>query len=101
MEAEPNCAMIIVGNKADIVEQDPSKRKVDLYEAKKYGDIINAEVIECSAATGKGVDEIFKKVVQLALQRRAGAGAAAGSGRDGNVVVSDESSSGSGKKCCS
>lgn len=34
LEAEKNCAIIIVGNKADLCEADESQRKVTLAEAK-------------------------------------------------------------------
>jgi len=62
MEAEPNCAIIIVGNKFDLVENDPDSRKVEFSEAKRYAKSIGAEVYEASAATGKNVNDLFTKV---------------------------------------
>jgi small GTP-binding protein len=61
-EADKNCFIVLVGNKADLVEQDPSLRKVDKAEAKRYAQTIDAEVFEASAKTGTNVADIFSHV---------------------------------------
>jgi len=69
VEAEQNCAIVIVGNKLDLVEENPSLRRVDFGDAKRYAKTINAEAFEVCAASGKGVHEVFQKVVLTSVQR--------------------------------
>lgn len=94
MEAEQNCVIVIVGNKYDMVQEDPSLRKVDFAEVKKYAKTVGAEAYETSAATGYNVVEIFTKVVLkcLELQTPAGRGKP-----DGGVAVDKK---GDKKPCC-
>ena len=68
VEAEPGCCIVIVGNKLDIVEQNPALRQVDFSEAKRYAASVNAEVIEVSAKTGAQVNKAFARVVELCMQ---------------------------------
>lgn len=67
-EASPHCAIIIVGNKADLVADRPGMRQVDTAEARRYAHSINAELFEVSARTGAGVEAAVQRVVELALQ---------------------------------
>jgi len=70
-EAEENCAIVLVGNKLDLVVEDESKRKVDLTEAKRYASTINAVVLEASAKTGgESVTKCFEQVVQMCFERQ-------------------------------
>jgi len=69
MNEAPSCAIVIVGNKYDLVEQSPDKRQVDLGEARRYAKSINAEAFEVSAATGFNVNQVFTKVVLTALSQ--------------------------------
>jgi len=69
-EAEKNCAVVLVGNKLDLVEEEESLRKVEFTEAKKYADSIDANVIEASAKSGKNVADIFCKVVGMCFERQ-------------------------------
>ena len=61
-EADKNCFIVLVGNKYDLVEQDPSLRKVDKAEVKRYAQTIDAEVFEASAKSGMNVADIFSHV---------------------------------------
>ena len=45
-EADENCAIYILGNKLDIVEQNPAARQVTLEQATKYADSIKACILE-------------------------------------------------------
>jgi small GTP-binding protein len=69
-EAAKNCAIVIVGNKLDAVEADPTKRAVDPAEAKRYANSIGATLIEASAKTGAGVAKAFETAVQLAFDKQ-------------------------------
>jgi small GTP-binding protein len=67
-EAAPNCTIVIVGNKADLVADRPAARQVDAAEARRYAQSIGALLFEASAKTGAGVAEAFQRVVELAIQ---------------------------------
>mmetsp|Transcript_22975 Transcript_22975/g.34246 ORF Transcript_22975/g.34246 Transcript_22975/m.34246 type:complete len:199 (+) Transcript_22975:617-1213(+) len=68
-EADPNCAMLIVGNKLDLVEGSNSAREVTFQEVQKYAENLGAKVIEVSAKSGKNISKIFQEVVETALKR--------------------------------
>lgn len=69
-EAEKNCAMILVGNKLDMVEENPSLRQVETAEAKRYASSIGALVVEASAKSGKNVNEMFEKLVVQCFEQQ-------------------------------
>jgi len=62
-QANENCAIILVGNKLDLVESDPSQRRVSSAEAKAFADKIGADFIEASAQSSKNVAPAFERVV--------------------------------------
>eukprot|EP00472_Partenskyella_glossopodia_P014878 CAMPEP_0197516120 /NCGR_PEP_ID=MMETSP1318-20131121/999_1 /TAXON_ID=552666 /ORGANISM="Partenskyella glossopodia, Strain RCC365" /LENGTH=197 /DNA_ID=CAMNT_0043064639 /DNA_START=162 /DNA_END=755 /DNA_ORIENTATION=- len=68
-EADPNCAMLIVGNKVDLVDANDSARRVELSEVQRYAEGLGASVMEVSAKTGQNITKIFERVVETALQR--------------------------------
>jgi len=82
LKGEENCCIVIVGNKLDAVEQNPSLRKVELAEAKKYATSIGAEVLEVSAKSGTNVSEAFSNVVDTAFERAGRGGRELGQARD-------------------
>lgn len=96
LEAEQNCAILIVGNKYDEVEADPSRRKVDFAEAQRYAESIGATVLEASAKSAYNIDKIFSTVVQTALERQDSSQQAGGKG---GVALKSSNSEESG--CCS
>jgi small GTP-binding protein len=69
-EAEKNCAIVLVGNKLDIVQEDESKRKVQFTEAKRYAGTLGAHVFEASAKTAENITKCFEQVVQTSLDRQ-------------------------------
>jgi len=68
-EADPNCAMLIVGNKLDLVESGEKSRAVNLADVQRYAEPLKAKVIEVSAKTGHNIRLIFQQVVETALRR--------------------------------
>lgn len=61
-----NLPILVVGNKSDL----SSKRKVSMEEAIKLAKSKGASsYIECSFKTGKNVERMFKRIVQLMLKR--------------------------------
>lgn len=70
-EAEKNCACILVGNKLDIVEENPQLRQVEIAEAKRYAQSIGALVIEASAKNGTNVNEMFEQLVEKCFEQQA------------------------------
>jgi len=99
MEAEQNCAIVIVGNKFDLVEDNPDMRKVDFGDAKKFAKQIGAEAFEVSACTGKNVGEIFNKVVLTCLQRQ-GCPNSRAVAPDNNKVQPGKEKSKESSSCC-
>lgn len=63
-QAHESCAIVLVGNKLDIVESDPSLRKVGAAEAKSYAQSIGADFMEASAQSATNVTPAFEKVVR-------------------------------------
>mmetsp|Transcript_5522 Transcript_5522/g.13442 ORF Transcript_5522/g.13442 Transcript_5522/m.13442 type:complete len:198 (-) Transcript_5522:242-835(-) len=68
-EADPNCAMLIVGNKLDLVESGEASRRVELAAVQKYASPLGAKVVEVSAKTGHNIEKIFQEVVETALKK--------------------------------
>ncbi len=68
MEADPNCAMLLVGNKIDLLKNSPESRQVELSKVQKYADSLGVKVYEVSAKSGVNIDKIFTQVVELAVQ---------------------------------
>lgn len=93
-EAEKNCAVVLVGNKLDIVEENEELRKVNFDEAKKYAASINAGVMETSAKTGRNVAQIFTQVVSICFERQLNS---LSKTRDSTIVLTDARKK---KSCC-
>ena len=74
-ETDKNCSIVIIGNKSmcliltaiyavDLVEADPSLRKVELSEVLEYAKSLDAKVFEVSSKSGKNIQESFQQVVK-------------------------------------
>jgi len=69
-EGQPK-AIMLVGNKKDLVDEDPSKRIMTEDEGKDLAAKWEAEYIETSAKTGHNIDELFKKFIRQVRTLRA------------------------------
>lgn len=98
MEAEKDCAIIIVGNKLDICEENPSKRHVEPGEAKRYADSIGGLCLEASAKTGKNVTEVFDQVVLQCFEKQSSSLTRDSNRRKGKSFPDKKENSGG---CCS
>jgi Ras-related protein Rab-21 len=83
-----NIVLVIAGNKCDMEKH----RQVDEAEAKAYAESVGAIHIQCSAKTGKNVDEAFLEMTKGMLQTGASAEEAptayqAGSGSKGRTRI--------------
>jgi len=58
-----NCAIMILGNKHDLVDSGTRERQVKVEEIKNYAKQINALYSEGSALTGYGICEAFQNVL--------------------------------------
>ncbi|CAK4652516.1 hypothetical protein LEN26_012499 [Aphanomyces euteiches] len=67
---KPLPPIIMVANKKDLVEQDPSKCQVTSEEGRRVARSYNAVYIETSALTGTNVNAVFEQFVIEARQRR-------------------------------
>ena len=61
--AEPDIQIVLVGNKLDLVEQDPSERKVTVEEAKEFAFKNKLLFYESSAEKDKNVKTIFSELL--------------------------------------
>lgn len=58
--ADQNISIILVGNKCDLAEADPGKRKVTVEEAREWAEAHGLKAaVETSAKTGESVEEAF------------------------------------------
>jgi GTPase SAR1 family protein len=62
--AEPDIVIMLVGNKIDLVEKNPSLRKVSKEEAKKLAQDHQMLFEETSAVTAQNVTDVFEKLLQ-------------------------------------
>ncbi|ETV76385.1 hypothetical protein H257_09417 [Aphanomyces astaci] len=62
--------IVVVANKKDLVEQDPSKCQVTSDEGRRVARSYNAGYIETSALTGTNVNAVFEQFIVEARQRR-------------------------------
>ena len=62
--AEPDIAIMIVGNKVDLCEEDSSQRRVTKEEAEKFAASQNAMFEETSAITSANVKSAFENLMQ-------------------------------------
>lgn len=58
--ADPNIAVVLVGNKADLVDS----RQVSTQEAEAWADANGVIFVEASAKTGDNVESAFEKVAK-------------------------------------
>ena len=56
--------MALAGNKADIAEKEPEKRKVDADEAQAYADENGLFFMETSARTAANVNDLFYEIAR-------------------------------------
>lgn len=62
--AEPDCVVMVLGNKKDLVEKDESLRKIKSNTAEKLAADYNASYAEVSACSGVGVLEAMQKMAK-------------------------------------
>ena len=62
--AEPDIVLMLVGNKLDIVQRDPSERQVSSGRAEEFARMHNLLFIETSAFTDTNVRDSFEILVQ-------------------------------------
>lgn len=62
--AEPDCIVMLVGNKIDLVERNNKKREVSLDEGKMFADENQLMFAETSALSNLRVTESFEDLLQ-------------------------------------
>ncbi|KAF4977699.1 hypothetical protein FZEAL_5793 [Fusarium zealandicum] len=109
--AEPDIVVILVGNKADLAQQDDNRREVTRQEAEEWAKRNGVmEYVETSAKSGENVEKAFMRVSERIYNniqagkydlndRRSGVkGPAAGGNRQ--VKLSGEAGKSAGGGCC-
>ncbi|KAK2016550.1 small GTPase of the rab family [Colletotrichum eremochloae] len=109
--AEPDIVVILVGNKADLTQDEDNKREVTKEEAEEWAKRNGVfEYVETSAKSGENVEKAFMRVAERIYNniqagkydlndRRSGVkGPGAGGGRQ--VKVGSDANKGSGGGCC-
>eukprot|EP00915_Cephaloidophora_sp_WS-2016_P007747 GHVH01010667.1.p1 GENE.GHVH01010667.1~~GHVH01010667.1.p1 ORF type:complete len:244 (-),score=22.91 GHVH01010667.1:74-766(-) len=69
--AAPDVVVMLVGNKVDLVEADPSSRQVDKLIATEYANKNNLFFCETSALQNKNVKQLFEILMQEIYNTRA------------------------------
>lgn len=107
--AEPDIVVILVGNKADLTQQEENKREVTKEEAEEWAKRNGVmEYVETSAKSGENVENAFMRVAERIFQniqagkydlndRRSGVKGPSATGNR-QVKLTDSKSSGGG--CC-
>ena len=67
-KAEPDCAMFLVGNKYDLVIDNPNLRQVSMEEAKQWASKEKMHFMETSALLGYKVTEAFELLAECIFQ---------------------------------
>ena len=70
-ENAPDCEIIFVGNKIDEREEGGG---VSLEDGRAFASEYNAPCVEVSAKSGEGVNELFKVVTKLLIEKHGGVG---------------------------
>ncbi|KAM4060618.1 Ras family protein [Hirsutella rhossiliensis] len=109
--AEPDIVVILVGNKADLTQQEENKREVTREDAESWAKRNGVmEYVETSAKSGENVERAFMRVAERIFQniqagkydlndRRSGVkGPSAGGGRQ--VRLTGDASKAAGGGCC-
>ena len=61
--------IMLIGNKHDLVQEDPSKRAVSIEEAADFANKYNLLFMETSAKSGYNVKEAFENLVESKSNR--------------------------------
>ncbi len=109
--AEPDIVVVLVGNKADLAQEEENKREVTKEEAEDWARRNGVlEYVETSAKSGENVENAFMRVSERIYQniqagkydlndRRSGVkGPGAGAGRQ--VRLANDAKNGSASSCC-
>lgn len=62
--AEPDCQITLVGNKYDLIQDNPENRQVSMDEIKQIKKEYNLNYIETSACANIRVDEAFENLLE-------------------------------------
>jgi len=63
-KAEPDIIIVLVGNKADLIDRNPESREVSVEEAQKFAQAENLIFMETSAVAGHRVKEAFETLLE-------------------------------------
>ncbi|KAJ4041010.1 hypothetical protein NW761_010156 [Fusarium oxysporum] len=109
--AEPDIVVILVGNKADLTQQEDNKREVTREEAEEWAKRNGVmEYVETSAKSGENVEKAFMRVAERIYNniqagkydlndRRSGV-KGAGAGGNRQVKLSGDANKSAGGGCC-
>jgi small GTP-binding protein len=80
--AEPDIVIVLVGNKVDLVEKNPSLRKVSRESAQRLAEDHNMTFEETSAITSENVNDVFERLLKDVLRTKHH-----NRGRDASVIL--------------
>jgi len=83
--AEPDIVIVLVGNKVDLVEKNPSLRKVKREKAQELAQEYNMTFEETSAITSENVNDVFERLLKEVLRTKHQT-----RGRDASVVLTKD-----------
>jgi len=86
--AGPEIVVVLVGNKVDLAEQDPSARQVDFDVATEFARHNGLHFVESSAVTSLNVTHVFEQLLQEVYKQAVKTAAAERYGEQGIIQVS-------------
>jgi len=92
--AEPDIVIVLVGNKVDLVEKNPSLRKVSKENASRLAEENNMTFVETSAITSENVNDVFEKLLKDVLHSKNQT-----RGREASLILS-KGNSNKNDNCC-
>lgn len=99
IDCEPNCIVVVVGTKLDLIEESNIPRRVTRAEAEKFAETLGASYFESSSKTNYNVTEVFDHIGHI-LQKRRGDAPAAPTTRSSTVELSGDGAATKGKCKC-
>ena len=98
--AEPDIVIMLVGNKLDICEKQPSERKVSYDRAEEFARENNIHFRETSAYTDHNVRDVFEVLVQEIYNVKSREDASARKNQGGKRLVHQDPSIENKDKLC-
>lgn len=97
---KPNCVVMLIGNKIDLVERHDKKREVSFEEAKEFAKEQNILFYETSALSNLKVTECFEDLLQEIYNERRKVSRIQKNNSSGTIILNNINKKDYDKGCC-